>query len=144
TATASITSPKASTIAASTAMGSVRSKMLIAKRSTGKPDEPRSVRRIGSMPYDAGLRRVRTVIQLGRPTSGKSAPDRKNIGIIRKFITTWNPCIERMYEASATPIAERPNASTNVSTTIRSEEHTSELQSRGHLVCRLLLEKKNI
>src|SRR5690625_6661284 len=28
--------------------------------------------------------------------------------------------------------------------TERSEEHTSELQSRGHLVCRLLLEKKKI
>src|SRR5690625_5992815 len=28
------------------------------------------------------------------------------------------------------------------STASRSEEHTSELQSRGHLVCRLLLEKK--
>src|SRR5690625_6456809 len=28
------------------------------------------------------------------------------------------------------------------SATGRSEEHTSELQSRGHLVCRLLLEKK--
>src|SRR2546422_1211799 len=27
-------------------------------------------------------------------------------------------------------------------TTLRSEEHTSELQSRLHLVCRLLLEKK--
>src|SRR2546422_5782396 len=27
-------------------------------------------------------------------------------------------------------------------TTVRSEEHTSELQSRLHLVCRLLLEKK--
>src|SRR5690625_2859430 len=27
-------------------------------------------------------------------------------------------------------------------TLMRSEEHTSELQSRGHLVCRLLLEKK--
>src|SRR5690625_7022750 len=26
----------------------------------------------------------------------------------------------------------------------RSEEHTSELQSRGHIVCRLLLEKKKI
>src|SRR5690625_7095633 len=26
----------------------------------------------------------------------------------------------------------------------RSEEHTSELQSRGHLVCRLLLAKKNM
>src|SRR5439155_21600133 len=30
----------------------------------------------------------------------------------------------------------------NGSHTLRSEEHTSELQSRGHLVCRLLLEKK--
>src|SRR5215510_8196201 len=29
-------------------------------------------------------------------------------------------------------------------TTLRSEEHTSELQPRGHLVCRLLLEKKKI
>src|SRR3712207_7201692 len=28
--------------------------------------------------------------------------------------------------------------------TLRSEEHTSELQSRQYLVCRLLLEKKNI
>src|SRR5690625_7657891 len=26
----------------------------------------------------------------------------------------------------------------------RSEEHTSELQSRGHLVCRLLIEKKKV
>src|SRR5207253_7241148 len=30
----------------------------------------------------------------------------------------------------------------NFSMLPRSEEHTSELQSRGHLVCRLLLEKK--
>src|SRR5690625_5793007 len=29
-----------------------------------------------------------------------------------------------------------------ISVKSRSEEHTSELQSRGHLVCRLLLEKK--
>src|SRR2546422_7011533 len=31
----------------------------------------------------------------------------------------------------------------NVGRDTRSEEHTSELQSRLHLVCRLLLEKKN-
>src|SRR3989449_1712038 len=31
---------------------------------------------------------------------------------------------------------------TNINTAKRSEEHTSELQSRLHLVCRLLLEKK--
>src|SRR5690625_5429204 len=30
----------------------------------------------------------------------------------------------------------------NIEIVLRSEEHTSELQSRGHLVCRLLLEKK--
>src|SRR5690554_7144472 len=30
-----------------------------------------------------------------------------------------------------------------LSFSVRSEEHTSELQSRPHLVCRLLLEKKN-
>src|SRR5690625_6444175 len=29
----------------------------------------------------------------------------------------------------------------SITSSTRSEEHTSELQSRGHLVCRLLLEK---
>src|SRR2546429_5811008 len=33
---------------------------------------------------------------------------------------------------------------TSVEHVLRSEEHTSELQSRLHLVCRLLLEKKKI
>src|SRR5690625_6932874 len=41
-------------------------------------------------------------------------------------------------EPSGQAIVER------ISDDDRSEEHTSELQSRGHLVCRLLLEKKNI
>src|SRR3712207_194320 len=34
--------------------------------------------------------------------------------------------------------------SKDLDSTMRSEEHTSELQSRQYLVCRLLLEKKNI
>src|SRR5689334_23810793 len=38
---------------------------------------------------------------------------------------------------SASPVASTP-------TTERSEEHTSELQSQFHLVCRLLLEKKKL
>src|SRR2546429_6955169 len=42
--------------------------------------------------------------------------------------------IDQLYERSLSPAdAQRPE---------RSEEHTSELQSRLHLVCRLLLEKK--
>src|SRR5439155_16803388 len=36
----------------------------------------------------------------------------------------------------------RPHLRVVVEQHVRSEEHTSELQSRGHLVCRLLLEKK--
>src|SRR3989442_10251454 len=35
-----------------------------------------------------------------------------------------------------------PTGHENILVTLRSEEHTSELQSRPHLVCRLLLEKK--
>src|SRR5690625_7025060 len=40
------------------------------------------------------------------------------------------------------PTATSTTALTATATPTRSEEHTSELQSRGHLVCRLLLEKK--
>src|SRR5690554_7539775 len=39
-------------------------------------------------------------------------------------------------------VSRRPHIRLGVLTD-RSEEHTSELQSRPHLVCRLLLEKKN-
>src|SRR5687768_18386239 len=42
------------------------------------------------------------------------------------------------YSAKNTNTGEQEPSRTN-----RSEEHTSELQSRLHLVCRLLLEKKN-
>src|SRR4051794_41417093 len=38
--------------------------------------------------------------------------------------------------------AERPGRGGEYVTAMRSEEHTSELQSPVHLVCRLLLEKK--
>src|SRR5207253_10978796 len=50
------------------------------------------------------------------------------------------PITRRMFGAtrSTRPYSMPSSAGTNG----RSEEHTSELQSRGHLVCRLLLEKK--
>src|SRR2546422_4758146 len=43
-----------------------------------------------------------------------------------------------------TRIGERRQERTGHRPVTRSEEHTSELQSRLHLVCRLLLEKKKI
>src|SRR5690625_6881446 len=56
-------------------------------------------------------------------------------GDVLKFVDT--PRGNRIYLAVAGGIEVE---STNILK--RSEEHTSELQSRGHLVCRLLLEKK--
>src|SRR5438309_2939276 len=38
--------------------------------------------------------------------------------------------------------AGQPGPAQGVEAVVRSEEHTSELQSQFHLVCRLLLEKK--
>src|SRR5690625_7053381 len=48
--------------------------------------------------------------------------------------------VEAIFEHIQVHGAERDV--TEVVQRVRSEEHTSELQSRGHLVCRLLLEKK--
>src|SRR5690625_6187799 len=43
----------------------------------------------------------------------------------------------------STPVERDISTASWPAALIRSEEHTSELQSRGHLVCRLRLEKKN-
>src|SRR5690625_3234606 len=47
-------------------------------------------------------------------------------------------------EAVAVDVENRQDIQNVIETAKRSEEYTSELQSRGHLVCRLLLEKNNI
>src|SRR3712207_7468104 len=45
--------------------------------------------------------------------------------------------------SSAPPSRSRNGSTRTPGSSWRSEEHTSELQSRQYLVCRLLLEKKN-
>src|SRR3712207_7611584 len=45
--------------------------------------------------------------------------------------------------ASSSTAPGEGEAISSTRTTVRSEEHTSELQSRQYLVCRLLLEKNN-
>src|SRR3712207_7169503 len=75
--------------------------------------------------------------------SGKPFPDREDHGDrdplrLRRGARPAGPAAAGR-EAEAGPVvradARRPRAA-------RSEEHTSELQSRQYLVCRLLLEKK--
>src|SRR2546422_1937679 len=48
---------------------------------------------------------------------------------------------KKIIRSSSRSFAGKP-ARTLLTSVLRSEEHTSELQSRLHLVCRLLLEKK--
>src|SRR3712207_8500739 len=48
----------------------------------------------------------------------------------------------RKYSPGSTSVSTRPSRITTSAPSSRSEEHTSELQSRQYLVCRLLLEKK--
>src|SRR5438874_12171210 len=64
--------------------------------------------------------------------------------IFRTFQTHHFSGRRRRYQLVGTFGIERswPPAGTLDPATIRSEEHTSELQSRRDLVCRLLLEKK--
>src|SRR3712207_9048648 len=52
-------------------------------------------------------------------------------GVVGKFVEFYGPGLNDMTVADRATIGNR------------SEEHTSELQSRQYLVCRLLLEKKN-
>src|SRR5690625_5888250 len=57
--------------------------------------------------------------------------------------TRRSPPWARPRAGASTYLLRRPAAAPPTSR-FRSEEHTSELQSRGHLVCRLLLEKKKM
>src|SRR3989442_5673168 len=52
------------------------------------------------------------------------------------------PCRVDEGDKRRLPMQHRVDAGEQPVVTPRSEEHTSELQSRPHLVCRLLLEKK--
>src|SRR5690349_20640769 len=55
----------------------------------------------------------------------------------------WDPCRTPARPCRASAGASSPRSSTSTADALqRSEEHTSELQSRRDFVCRLLLEKK--
>src|SRR2546422_8067771 len=65
----------------------------------------------------------------------------KVIGIIALCIAAFTvPATYRATAMGAAPAVETRSFLSALA--LRSEEHTSELQSRLHLVCRLLLEKK--
>src|SRR5690606_40708311 len=59
------------------------------------------------------------------------------------FRTVYTEYLMRALPPLARTVCSNPDAYVYLAESIRSEEHTSELQSREKLVCRLLLEKKN-
>src|SRR5439155_26276367 len=61
--------------------------------------------------------------------------------LFRSFEKVWSIFLRKFPYAAQFEGRARAECFYRV-TPSRSEEHTSELQSRGHLVCRLLLEKK--
>src|SRR5687768_18252214 len=79
---------------------------------------------------------------LQRPHPGAGA---KDLRLDRREIRKRRAGVCRRAEgARRTPRGEcEPHDPSTSAKAARSEEHTSELQSRLHLVCRLLLEKKN-
>src|SRR5690625_5695069 len=70
-----------------------------------------------------------TVIGIDLPGHGRSAP----IDVPAGSTVAPRMTVRELAEAVQSTLAK----------ILRSEEHTSELQSRGHLVCRLLPEEKN-
>src|SRR2546429_2114256 len=72
-------------------------------------------------------------------TPQPSSPPRK----IYPIVKYGDPVLERPGAPVQKFDAELEDLAEDMFASMRSEEHTSELQSRLHLVCRLLLEKKN-
>src|SRR2546428_3385728 len=62
--------------------------------------------------------------------------------LFRSHRTPSRPMRQRRPGSAISAAMRSASAPTSLSGTRRSEEHTSELQSRSDLVCRLLLEKK--
>src|SRR5437870_6930488 len=73
------------------------------------------------------------------------AIDYKNPDLLKKFVTESGKILPRRVTGMPAYMHRKITREIKRSRSVllmRSEEHTSELQSRGHLVCRLLLEKK--
>src|SRR5688500_20060137 len=74
------------------------------------------------------LRATGTVVEVDHPTRGK-------------YLSVGNPI---KLSDSPAEVTRSPLLGEHTDEILRSEEHTSELQSPCNLVCRLLLEKKKI
>src|SRR2546422_11221485 len=86
-------------------------------------------------PYTTLFRSAFYELGLGDPFPVSAAVGKSSGDLLDRVVTLLPDARDADDEAEiSVAVVGRPN--------VRSEEHTSELQSRLHLVCRLLLEKK--
>src|SRR5947208_10669896 len=100
--------------------------------------------RLTTSPHDC-TRRFFSFYYCRDPPSLHSFPTRRSSDLDVVAVPLELPKLEEpvLVDVLALDVMDRIAASTSTSTgSSRSEEHTSELQSPDHLVCRLLLEKK--
>src|SRR5690625_7904529 len=78
------------------------------------------------------------------PHNLHSFPTRRSSDLERPHLIQYIICAKDSKSISIPADIPSYELNRDIFKDLRSEEHTSELQSRGHLVCRLLLEKKKI
>src|SRR5205809_4223759 len=97
---------------------------------------------------DAALVRIDTLsLHVALPISHGHSAERRSIFLRNGFERAVQPAVFRGLQARRAGFHEVLRVEVRAceigrARRVRSEEHTSELQSRLHLVCRLLLEKK--
>src|SRR5260370_12992574 len=89
----------------------------------------------GSAHADGG--RVGSAVQLWRPVAPVVSRGRSSISRAGEMV--WSSAVEKVAASKGATVS---TGSFRNWLSVRSEEHTSELQSHLNLVCRLLLEKK--
>src|SRR6266498_4175877 len=102
-------------------------------------EEPPPTSTTATFPSTGWLRDLVAPMNAKRPSSSSSRTSTSTPAISSISSTTLSRFLASRIAAVATVLT----VSAPISSASRSEEHTSELQSRPHLVCRLLLEKKN-
>src|SRR5256885_8621520 len=82
-------------------------------------------------------------LMIRRPPRSTLFPTRRSSDLGLGAVGDMSNFVVVAQAAATVPIASKTNVALTGGS-VRSEEHTSELQSPCNLVCRLLLEKKNI
>src|SRR5690625_5819526 len=86
---------------------------------------------------------LRRIYEKGELTETDRQEVKENLFATTLGIDLPNEIIRLQKDQVQTGISDEEPVRIKKLSNLRSEEHTSELQSRGHLVCRLLLDKKN-